>query len=81
MGDFNFAPSVVKMQRSARISRLARVKRAGRVSRKQQIHLILPLNAEAIRRVVSGACIQEVNERKYNRDVETEPAGKSFYVP
>jgi hypothetical protein len=24
MGDFNFAPSVVKMQRSARISRLAR---------------------------------------------------------
>jgi hypothetical protein len=25
MGDFNFAPSVVKMQRSARISRLARV--------------------------------------------------------
>ena len=48
---------------------------------KQQIHLILPLNAEAIRRGVSGACIQEVNERKYNRDVETEPAGKSFYVP
>jgi hypothetical protein len=32
------------------------------------------------RRVVSGACIQEVNERKYKRDVETEPAGKSLDV-
>jgi hypothetical protein len=30
MGDFNFAPTVVKMQRRARIARLARCSRASK---------------------------------------------------
>jgi hypothetical protein len=43
MGDFNFAPSVVKMQRSARISRLARIlTEQAKCEGNEQLHLICP---------------------------------------
>jgi hypothetical protein len=43
MGDFNFASSVVKMQRSVRISRLARVlAEQAKCEANEQPHLICP---------------------------------------
>src|ERR1700684_4299399 len=70
MGDFNFAPTVVKMQRRARIARLARVQ-PGKEVGNQQLRLICPEMRKQCRRVVRGPVSsskrKEVQERCGNR--------------
>jgi hypothetical protein len=78
MGDFNFAVSVVKMQKRARIARLCVLSGAGN-RMNEQLRLICP-EMRLTPQGRSGACNPEVNEREYNSDVETEPTRKSFDV-